>query len=454
MNRLAVLLAALSASTPAFAWNHLEHVWLYEKMPVQYTVTPVEGYSGFTAEELVDVQVRGFQAWNDGAPCAAFRSELVGVLDPNEQNEDGEFINNTGFKGDSLNRITFDDPASDLAEASTLAATLTRRARGTGRLVNGKFYTEASESDIVFNNNVRFASDEEIASGACEGLISMQATAVHEIGHLMGMAHSCEQGEFCNEEVERDATMFWTTSGCDVQQSEINSDDIAGINALYGPFANFRCSNELDPESESTLAFGVVPFELQCGIVTDTKAEVVSATWSWGDGTTTTDIDGTHTYDEPGNYTINACFEGENETCGTWEYCFRRTSYVRACGLAEPVFSAEPVEGLAFRLKNETDLSVYGCIYDVQWDIFEGTDTTGQPIDSLASWEPTFTFPASGTYTVVLNVGGPAGTSASKLTFDAYNSGSRGGCSQAPVGAATGLLALVGLLAVGRRRRA
>ncbi len=453
MNRKAALLLALSWSTPALAWNHLGHVWLYEDMPVQYTVTPVEGYSGFTAEELVQIQVRGFQAWNDGAPCAAFRSELIGVLDPNEQDDKGEFINNTGFKGDKLSRITFDDPGSDLAEASTLAAALTRRSNGEGRLVNGTPFDAATESDIVFNNNIQFASDEQIASGNCQGLISIQATATHEIGHLMGMGHSCEQGEFCDEALERAATMFWTTSGCDVAQSVINADDIAGINALYGPFANFKCSNELDPEAENTLAFGVVPFELQCGIITDTKEEVISASWSWGDGTTSTEIDGTHTYEEAGNYTINACFEGENDTCGVWEYCFQKSSYVRACGLAEPVFTTEPVEGFSWRLRNETDLSVYGCVYDVQWDIFEGTDVSGEPIVSLATWEPTYEFPGGGTFTAVLNVGGPAGTAAAKLTFDVYNAGQQGDCSHVPAGSGMGLLALAGLLATGRRRR-
>lgn len=464
MNRRVASLVPLSivglvalAPSEALAWKHVGHVWLYENMPVDYVVTPKEGYQGFSSDELIDTTVAGFQAWNDAAPCADYRSNFVGVGDPENRDE------NNGFKQDGVNRFTFDDPVKDLAEAGTLAATLTRTQSGAGRVVSGKFYRAASESDIVFNDQVSFVSTDEIEAGTCRQAYSLYATMVHEIGHWMGMGHSCDEGEFCSDEAKRTATMFWTGEPCSLRRDDLNQDDIDGINAIYGPSVNFRCSNELEPGVEGTIAFGVVGesgFELSCGVVTETKDEIVSAEWNWGDGTVTTGVDGTHTYTEPGNYTITVTFEGERPTCATeenpdglWEFTQRRTSYVRVCGLPEPEFSVEADEGLAYVFRNDTPIEIYGCVYDVQWDVFKGDSTEGEPVVSLASWEPTFEFPEPGQYTVVLNVGGPAGTSAAKLTVDAVNTGARGACSTVPAGTAAGLLAMVGLAAAARRRR-
>ena len=59
----------------------------------------------------------------------------------------------------------------------------------------------------------------------------------------------------------------------------------------------------------------------------------------------------------------------------------------------------------------------------------------------------------AGTYTAVLNIGGPAGTGAAKLTFDVKNIGRQGACDTGGANGA-GLFALTALAALARRRRA
>lgn len=483
-----IIFMALGAALPlqAFAWNHTGHVWSYDDMPIPYWVAEFPSYSGLDNKSGVDnyqstVIQNGYTAWREAAPCADFRAVFVDfdgmpvsephpptftwpnlpslVLETTEENESSEF---TGSRGDGMNWNSFDDPKQDIAEPGTLAVTFTNSSVQTiERFIDGEPYNPAFNSDIVFNDNTAFTTDELINAGDCGGATGIQGVATHEIGHLIGLDHSCEREDICPDAVLRNATMYWSGGPCDTEPSIPSTDDIDSINALYGPFASFVCSHELDPDStEGTIAFGVVPFELKCAVSSENPAEITTATWNWGDGGTSTEINGTHEYTEDGNYTVTVCFEGQRDSCadgdnpgGEWESCTRRTGYVRACDIPDVEFTYEPVEGLTYQLLNETDISTYGCIFDVQWDIFAGASASGEPIDSKRAWEPQFTFDEAGTYTVVLNVGGPGGTAAAELTFEARNTGSKGACDNAGT-SGTGFAMLIGGLALfGRRKK-
>jgi hypothetical protein len=116
----------------------------------------------------------------------------------------------------------------------------------------------------------------------------------------------------------------------------------------------------------------------------------------------------------------------------------------------EPEFTIEHVDGLTYALRNESDVSVYGCIYEIQWDVFQG-DTI---ISSLNAWEPQITFPSEGDFKIVLNLGGPAGTGAAALTVTAEDYAGEGYGCNAVGGAVGGLGWLVGVgLVVARARR-
>lgn len=120
--------------------------------------------------------------------------------------------------------------------------------------------------------------------------------------------------------------------------------------------------------------------------------------------------------------------EGENPDCPDgWDEVTPLT-LARACPPPEPDFTLEPTGPLSWRVHNQTPTDPYGCLTDLSWQVFAGPRGTGTPIPGLDSrhWEPEFRVPGPGRYTVVLHVGGVAGTRAATLTFDA--DGGRLGC--------------------------
>lgn len=236
---------------------------------------------------------------------------------------------------------------------------------------------------------------------------------------------------------------------------------------------SFQCSHRLDPDDPGSIALGVAPFQLNCGVQystcpqedpDDNEGELLKVEWSWGDGSPNTVHDGqgndlfraSHVYERDGRFSVRMAatyIQGGMET--TKE--LTRFGYVRACGEPTVGFSVEKDEGLTYAFLNETNISgAYGCVFGIQWDIFEGDAVSGSPIASLKSWEPQYTFPSPGTYTAVLNVGGFNGTSASRATFQVTSArGSSGARACSSVGG-VGTLGL-GVLALGlvglRRRR-
>lgn len=442
----------LSAMLPlsAHAWKHTEHAWLPEDMPLKYWVAD-DGTVDTTCEETVPPGYcvtsaeQGYAAWH-AAPCADYTDSYEGLCENIEHTAE-----------DRQNFMTYNDPSildpetlEQIPEPGTLAVTFTSSS-GVAFRLDGTPYRHATDSDIVFNDNVQFDTHESIAGGSCNGGTNMRSVATHEIGHLLGMGHSCEREESCKDAKLRGAVMYWSAGPCGTQ-SEIAEDDIEGITTLYGPSARFQCSHE----TGEGRVVASVPFTMKCIVVSDFIDEVVSAEWSFGDGGQSSDINPKHQYTAAGNYTVQVTVNGEREECGPdgWQNNFRRVGYVRACDIPEVAFSYEHVNGLDYQMLNETNVSVYGCIQGIQWDVFRGTDTTGEPVLSLPAWEPIIEFPDEDTYTIVANVGGYAGTGAAMLTLDAKNRPGEGrGCSTTGLAGGSASLLLLALGALGLRRR-
>lgn len=439
---------ALSLLLPASAsaQDHLGWMWAADDFPLQWESSTYEEDSlppGYPQQ----MHQGAFDEWNRTAVCGGMSSEVIGNTE-----------SNTPFTYDFQNRLTYDDPGDELSPG-ILAATVSLP-QGVGAVVavkNGRAYTRLFDSDIVYNDNVFWSTEQEAIEGSCDGDAVMWNTAVHEIGHAYGLKHTCEENDVCTDPQRIEATMMWTNTGpsCALDRGIPNELDVQNITSLYGPFASFSCSHELTPGASDTIALGIVDseegFTLRCLTKSDELENITNATWYFGDGGVSNDINGTHTYEEPGNYTLRVCFDIEQESCGVTQYCFNRNGYVRACATPEPVFEIRHEDGLTYNLRNETDLSVYGCIYEIQWDIF---DSAGTLVSSINSWEPEFTFPEVGDYRVVLNIGGPGGTGAAELNISAKNqrASTFGSCSSTGTSGSLGGLAFLGLLALRRRR--
>jgi hypothetical protein len=433
-----VSFAALIAPSQAMAWEHLLHAWLPEDMPLEFLVAPEKDCEETVpADYCLQATQDAWDVWM-ATPCVEFEAVYGGEC-PNVGYDpsNGELYN------------TFNDPDDEL-DGGALAAALTVAA-GLAFQLDGINYEHAFDSDIVYNDNSTFDTRERIADNQCNGGFDMVSIAVHEIGHTLGLGHTCEENDICTDPQLFNAIMFWTGSSC--MNLNPNEDDLEGLTALYGPYAGFECSHTVSDD----LVVGVVPFDLKCVITAEFVNEVVNAEWRFGDGGNESSLAATHTYTEPGNYTVQVTVEGERAECGDegWEYNFRRVGYVRACGLPNVEFGYEHVDGLTYQMLNETDVSVYGCIQDIQWNVYKGSTTDGTPIvDPVKAWEPLLTFPDEGTYTVVASVAGPAGTSAAKLTYEVTTQRGEGrGCNGTGTGPLGWTGALLGLALLGLRRR-
>ncbi|MFT4621689.1 MAG: hypothetical protein ACI8PZ_000341 [Myxococcota bacterium] len=435
---LAILAGSL-ASPSAHAWEHLGHVWLPEDMPLEYYVAGEDACALTTVppEYCTPAMQEAWSIW-ENTPCIELSTQYAGECE------------NVGYDpGNGLLYITFDDPEDEL-EAGAIAAALSVDDRTLAFVLEGTAYLHAYDSDIVFNDNTLLDTRENIQEGRCNGGFDMVMIGVHEMGHTLGLGHSCEENEVCTDPLLKNAIMYWTGAPC--LELDPVEDDIEGLTALYGPYASFVCSHTVSDD----LAIGIVPFELKCVITSDDVTEITKASWRFGDGGVSDQVAASHTYTEPGNYTVQVTVNGDREECGAdgWEYNYRRVGYVRACGLPEPEFTYEPIEGLTYQLMNESNVSVYGCIQDIQWEVYKGSKVSGNPITELTAkaWEPQITFPEAGEYTVVMNLGGPAGTTASALTIEVKKSAGTGcetvGASDFGVAGA-----LAGLLVLARRRR-
>lgn len=431
---------------PALAWEHMGKAWSESDFPLEWYMYPDEEESLAEGESLEALQI-SWDAWY-AAECAAISNEYS-----------GECANEVRDPSDGTITMHWND-AGDDAEVGVLGVTYPVAIGVVVKQTPTMIYNKMIDADIVFNDNVDFAMPEGIDAG-CANEYSIVGVATHEIGHLHGMAHSCEQGDPCDDTLKAEATMFWSGGSCSDAQEDINQDDIDGISQLYGPYGTLYATTD---------RIGGVPLSVSFTIDSDT--EVTGATWNFGDGATSEEISPTHEYTAAGQYTVKASMDLLDPVCGTNTYDYDLIGYVLACEQPAPadgadgLFSIEHSSGLTYATTNHTDVSVYGCLDTIGWQVYKGSgegaikaenlvdlDGDGEG-DTIGAWAPKIEFPEEGDYVVVLNVGGPGGLTAGFLDVTAEDRAAEGSCSTAgdPLTAGAAGLLVAGLAALRRRR--
>jgi PGF-pre-PGF domain-containing protein len=165
----------------------------------------------------------------------------------------------------------------------------------------------------------------------------------------------------------------------------------AGVALASGEtlFANFT----------SNVTEGTVPLTVS---FTDLSSNATSWEWNFGDGSTSTDQNATHTYVTAGTYNVslNATNEGGSNVS-------TQLSYITAAVIPVANFTANVTSGAVPLSVNFTDTST-NAPTSWSWSFGDGNTSTDQ--------NPTHTYVSAGTYTVSLNATNVGGSNVSTQT--------------------------------------
>ncbi len=435
MKRLALVALALFLWTALSGWAHLGWKWSQDDIPITYRVGN-SSPPGMTHDEAVDLIEESFDRWGD-VPCSPIDGEYVGETD----NEQG------GFSSNNASIFTFDGGSkNDLTESGTNAAAVTYRYSGQTVTNNGLVFQRARAMNIVFNDGRTWGTKADIDSPDCRGINDFLSTSVHEVGHGLGMAHSCENGDPCADPVLRSATMFWAGGTCDSSRRSPNPDDVGGITAMYGPSIDFEVSED------TPSLVGSVPLTASFEVPDIYGETLHEFDWNFGDGSphfvSPNPEMVTHTWNQEGQFTVTLTAQGTADECGgDYQTAQRKVGVVLACNEPDPTFSYSNDGDFTVTMENGSKLGAFECVTEFEW-ILDG-DEDG----ALSTFQPTYTFDAAGTHDVTLRAIGPGGEAEVTVQVE-VNRQSDEGCnaSFAPAGG-SGIALLVGLIGAGVLRR-
>ena len=187
-------------------------------------------------------------------------------------------------------------------------------------------------------------------------------------------------------------------------------DTNVGINHVINKVSYIKISAPVaDIGGPASGYFGCAPLSVNfIDASVDNGAPIISWLWDFGDGTTSTDQNPSHTYDTTGNYTVSLTVTDSFGNTDTDVF----TNMVQAIG-AKPNFQAnqtliQPNTSVTF-----TDSTIFGApATGWLWDFGDGSPTS-------TAQNPSHTYTTSGNYTVSLTVSDLDGCSRT-LTKAAY----------------------------------
>lgn len=253
MRRLLAIVVAVAVvatyQVPAFAYLKLgtkvgtRTVTLkWSQLPIRYFITD-RGTAGVTSTQLQQAVQAAFATW-DSATTAQVSSQFAGFVLSNPASGDG--ATTIGFQ----NRPDLD---------RTLGATSFMIDTVSGAIV---------ESDIFFNTAFAWS----VSAQGEAGFFDLQSIAVHEIGHLHGLAHSAmgetELRAGGRRVLAAEAVMFPVAfaSGTILGRT-LKADDLAGIGDIYPSTSYTRetgsISGKVTKSGKGVLGAHVVAFDLR-----------------------------------------------------------------------------------------------------------------------------------------------------------------------------------------------
>lgn len=206
---------------------------------------------------------------------------------------------------------------------------------------------------------------------------------------------------------------------------------------------------------------GVPPIDIVCDVIIPQGASYSDISWTVGDGTF---LNGEHIeyrYEEEGQFTISVylsdyTLEGD-APADLSDAEKTRYGFVTACGQPQPQFTYTNKGGLDIQIINQSDPLLY-CLDSSSWEVYEGESASGGVFFTSDVWEPRFSLPSEGLWTIRLVQEGLAGTRYSDLTFDAKSKltddidKTPNACAHAPTGGSLLALGALGLMIRSRRR--
>jgi hypothetical protein len=379
-------LLALAWSGPAQGWESWGYTWpCDEPIPVAlYDADPDR------AARLDAAAADTVAAWQEASGCPCFEIEYRGLLDSYTM-EDAEDEIPTFVLGDPLG-LAHEDLWKHW-EWSWWMVYL--------RVLRGM------DHYLLFSEDLEFVTLDELDD--CESEPVFEALFGHFLGHTLGLAHSCEEDDLCDDEALREAAMFWRTEACSDQGAEPMSDDLAGLIALYGERATIASFSGEGLEHHAFASVGRVPQEV-C-FEAESSVDLGGFTWEFGDGASAEGAAVCHAFTEPAVLDVELRgLEQPGDCPVASQRLILCDDYAQ---LTPPLFDFS-LEGLTVRPENLLPRVDNACTELVRWELRQ----EGALIDWSQAWEAGLEAPAPGSYTISLQVEGMSGSLAEEQAVE------------------------------------